>query len=422
MEVKHQDWDNPRCSVFKEMHAEKKGGKMCVQCKGRLWCGVSSCPLLEKVRIQQPIALKLSKNVFGPSPPNAFVGWNNYPFVSIGPLVSVAEGGNAAIYDSPDKWYGLGFEDIISFRSRLAIGRSKQHVKEKTRLLGDLQDAVMSRNTVDMEVEFDRVPRYAMSFSPISQPMGPSANVKKMELAENPKIPRKIYSAVEEDVRVREILPELVTSGFDYYYLQKLLSAGLLGKQDDKKIVPTRWGITATDRMMGDYYIKQVKECDAVGEIRVYTNEYLFNHFEILLLPGKWEFEQFESWSPKTIWTQSEDDASIAHEYEPFEGRSDYAVTEGGGYYAGRFACAEGLAKMRKQARVVVFREIYEGYQMPVGVWELRENVRNAFRNIPERHDTLKSALASIQARLRNGMASYLDKSIVMRQKKLGDF
>ncbi|MFH0922492.1 MAG: hypothetical protein V1811_00360, partial [Candidatus Micrarchaeota archaeon] len=350
-----------------------------------------------------------------------FVGWSNYPNVSIGPLVSVSEG-DAAIYDSPDKWYGLGFEDIIRFRSSLVIGRSRQHVKQKTRLLSDLQDAVMSRKTVDMEVEFDRAPVYSMSYSPISQPMGPSARIEKMELAENPRVPRKIYSAVGEDVRVRELLPELVSSGIDYYYLQKLLSAGLLGKKQDKKIVPTRWGITATDRMMGDYFIRQVKECDAVSDVLVFTNEYLYNHFEILLLPGLWEFEQFESWAAKTIWTSQQSKPSIAHEYEPFGGRSDYAVTEGGGYYAGRFACSEGLAQMHKQARVVVFREIYEGYQMPVGVWELRENIRNAFRKAPERHATVKDALNSISTRLRHGMHDYLGKSIVLRQRRLTEF
>ena len=392
--------------------------RQCLSCKGRLWCGLPSCPLLEKLRFEAPIARKALTSVFGPSPPNAFVGWQGYPSVSVGPLVAIEEGMDARLYDAPSEWYGLPYADIIRFRSSLARGLHRQRVTEQSAVLGEIQAAVMSVKPVDVEARFSKPLSFRMSFSPVSQPMGPSAPLLDLRLAGNPTVPKKMGEFASGKIKVREALPELLDAGLDYYYVQKVLSAGLLGEK--KKLVPTRWAITAADRMIADLYIRDVKQFPSVSEFLVFSNEYLYNHFEILLLPGAWEFEQFEAWAAGTVWTP--DGAGIAQEYEPYQGRSDYAETEGGGYYAGRFGVAEGLRDMRRQARVIILREIYEGYQMPVGVWEVRENVRNAFRNTPKKFATLRDALDDIKARLKIPITEYEKKSTVLRQRRLSDF
>ncbi|VVB67175.1 Uncharacterised protein [Candidatus Norongarragalina meridionalis] len=392
--------------------------RQCLSCKGRLWCGLPSCPLLEKLRVEAPIARRALTSVFGPSPPNAFVGWQGYPAVQVGPLIAVEEGMDARLYDSPAEWYGLPYEDIIRFRSSLARGMHRQRVSEQSAMLGEIQSAVMSTKPVDIEARFSKPLSFKMSFSPVSQPMGPTAPLQDLRLAGNPTVPKRVDEFANERIKVRDALPELLSSGLDYYYVQKILSAGLLGEK--KKLVPTRWAITAADRMIADLYIKNIKEFPSVSEFTVFSNEYLYNHFEILLLPGAWEFEQFEAWQAGTVWTP--DGAGIAQEYEPYQGRSDYAESEGGGYYAGRFGVAEGLRDMHRQARAIIFREIYEGYQLPVGVWELRENVRHAFKNPPRKFATLAEALADIKSRLRIPIIEYEKKSTVLRQRRLSDF
>ena len=159
-----------------------------------------------------------------------------------------------------------------------------------------------------------------------------------------------------------------------------------------------------------------------MSDFLVYTNTYLENHFEVLLIPGNWSFEQFEAWAPRTLWTLSQDKPTIAQESEGFAGRTKYAMSEGGGYYAGRFAVCEFLEKMRRQATTIVFREIYDSYVMPVGVWEIRENLRHAFQNKPLRFDTLGSALKHIEGTLTVPIKEFISRSQFLRQKKLGDF
>ncbi|MFH1285119.1 MAG: Nre family DNA repair protein [Candidatus Micrarchaeota archaeon] len=394
---------------------------MCLTCKGgRNLCGLGYCPLMEKMKLQIPIQERASKEeIFGPTPPNVFVGRANYPNVSWGPMVSLEEK-NSELYDTPSQWYGASYQDIIRFRSSLIRSEQRANVYERTRLLEKAQEVVLSIAPVDVEMQFARKPTYTVSFSQINQPMGPSAPLKDFRVCENPEIPKRVDQLANEKIKAVEAARELSEHGFDIYYLTKLLSAGVLGI--NKKLVPTRWSITATDDMLSKQQMSRIREYPQLSNFLVYSNEYLYNHFEILLLPGAWEFEQFESWAPGTLWTQGARGMSTVQEYEPFAGRTAYAQKEGGGYYAGRYGVTEALDNLRKQARAVVFREIHEGYVLPVGVWEVRENVRNAFKNQPKKFSSLKDALSDISTRLRVPISTYLKMSSILQQRKLVDF
>ncbi|MEM4255476.1 MAG: hypothetical protein QXR53_04090 [Candidatus Norongarragalinales archaeon] len=359
----------------------------------------------------------LSNVVFGPSPPNVFIGRAGYPNVFVGPLVSVDETIDPSLSDSPAKWTSLSYEQIIELRASMARGMKKHAVKHSSALLEEMQLGVLAQKPVDMEVTFTKKPQFHLSFSAYTAPMGPAGAMETMRLTENPVIPKKVDELAEEKIKVRDAIPELVKSGFDYYYMQKLLSAGVLGEK--KKLVPTRWSITGTDTILADHYLEKVKESSQIDSVMLYSHEHFDNHYEILLLPGAWEFEQFEAWSPGSDWKT---ETTIAHEYEPFEGRSDYAESEGGGYYAGRFGVAEALWKMRRQARSVVFREISEDYKVPLGVWQVRTGVEGAFKKQPLKFASAKEALEHLKAKLKVPVENYLAKSSVLRQKTLSEF
>ena len=112
----------------------------------------------------------------------------------------------------------------------------------------------------------------------------------------------------------------------------------------------------------------------------------------------------------------------IIEEYEPFKGRASYAEKQGGGYYASRMSVVQALDRMRRQARVVVFREVYEGYVIPVGVWLVRETAKQAFMGKPAVFGTKREALNYIDSRLRLPISEYLRRSRILRQKRLSDF
>ena len=422
MRERYQSWDSPRCQILKAMaKARPMSRQMCLQCKGgRLLCGHQSCPLLAKIDVENPVQDRLKEEMFGPST-SVFVGWKDYPSVYVGPMTAIDREG-LGVLDNPGEWYGLGFDDIVGMRSMLVRGKQKHPIGEKSPFVKKMQELALSVRPVDVETHYTKRPRFSLSFSPVSQPMGASGELKSLNIVDNPAIPRKVDSIVSDDLSATQQVSALFHRSFDVYYLSNVLSSGVLGQDDRKRMVPTRWGITAVDDMLGRQLMKRIRDFPEVTDYEVYSNTYLENHFEILLIPGAWEFEQFEAWSPNTLWTMAYDAPAIVAEHEAHKGRWEYAYNEGGGYYAGRFAVAEALDRMRRQARAIVFREIYEGYVMPVGVWEVRENVRKAMEKRPRRFSTLPQALDDIGGRLLISIDRYLGKSQILRQRRIMEY
>jgi DNA repair protein NreA len=411
-----------RAEIRKAMDsARPMSRQMCLQCKGgRLLCGRDNCPLLQKIDFKDPIENKLKERMFGPST-SVFVGWKDYPNVYVGPMTSIDKAESDRL-DNPGSWYGLGFDDIVRMRSLLVRAKQKHPVLERGQFVSKMQELALSVKPVDVETQYVRKPTFSMSFSPVSQPMGASGQLKDLTIAENPVIPHKVDYVVSDDLSSSDQLASLFERNFDVYYLANVLSSGALGQKQGKKMVPTRWSITAVDDTLGKRLMSRIRNFPTIGDIQVFENTYLENHFEVLLIPGGWEFEQFEAWSANTLWTMAYDEPQIVQEYEAHEGRSDYAINEGGGYYAGRFAAAEALDRMGRQARCVIFREIYESYVLPVGVWEVRENVRKALAKKPLKFGTLKEALTNINSRLTLPIRKYIEKSQILKQRRITDY
>ncbi|MEA1925129.1 MAG: Nre family DNA repair protein [Candidatus Altiarchaeota archaeon] len=395
--------------------------ELCLICKGaRLLCGESFCPLLQKIRIQQPRKEKLSDLVYGKSP-SVFVGHHSYPNVYVGPMTSLDDE-LAGLLDNPKKWYGSSLNDIVEMRSLLLRSKKRHMVKDKNPFTEEVQEIALASKPVYVENKFKKTPSYNLSFSSVNQPMGPSGMLERLSLAENPKIPKKVDRIVSDELGAGESLVDLYSRKFDVYYLTKIFSSGALGSMDDRRLVPTRWSITAVDDIISKEQMKEIKTYPLINDIMLYSNTYLDNHFQILMIPGSWEFEQFEAWAPRTLWTLSASKPAIIQENEPFTGRTTYAEKQGGGYYASRFAVTEFLHLIGRQARVIVFREISEGYVVPVGVWEVRENVRAALGKKPVCFKTLDGALKHLAGRLRLPVKDYIKRSEALRQKRITDF
>ena len=391
---------------------------LCHICKGiRKLCGRERCPILTRIYYQKLAIPKINESLFGPSPKSVFVGHENYPDVFVGPMVSLNES-NLERVDTPEKMFGLSQEKIIRDRYSLVRGKLQKNVFTRDRYIRELQAVTLSAKPVDMEINFRKKPSFSLSFSPILQPMGASGEVNKIKVVDNPKIRSPVYKLIDDDIKADEVVVEFYKLNFNVSQISKILSSGVLGIK--KKLVPTKWSITAIDALLSKYFITKIKNFSSIDEYLLFENSYLGNHFYILLLPGNWEFEQFETWFPGTLWNLNSNSPEITVEFEFYFGRKDYASLQSGGYYASRFAVSEGLYKMKKQARAIVIREVGKEYDIPVGVWEVRENVRAALRKKPEKFGSLKQLLQNLKTKIKP--EEYVKKSNLLRQKRITDF
>ena len=77
--------------------------------------------------------------------------------------------------------------------------------------------------------------------------------------------------------------------------MQKAFSVGAMGVGKRRRLVPTRWSITACDSTIADHLLKEVRYYDLVDSHRVYEFSSLNNYYAILLLPLEWQYEWMEA-------------------------------------------------------------------------------------------------------------------------------
>jgi len=383
---------NPDALAF----VQTSSSTMCMQCRGaRMLCGKAYCPILSKAELLLKHLPKLSREeVEGSTPPGVFVGRVGYPQVYAGPLIP-PEKGDTKLLDTPELWLGKSIQDIIGYRFSLIRGKSLIEVHDAVdpgRYLLDLHDLALSDSSVDVSARFKKKPRMAVALSEETQPYGPSALIQNLEIVPSSGEQRLEAVYYDYDLLAADGMVELYLGGVEVSRIQRTLSLGMLGVDEQRKIVPTRWSITAVDDTLSKYLLRKIRKYPAIDKYEVYKYEYLDNWYTAILSPRNWAFEWIEAWFPGTAWNETGNVPAMMGDHEPFEGRTTYASV-GGCYYSTRLAVAEALEKKGRQASALVLREIRPGYVLPVGVWNVRESVRAALRTQPNMFDDFQRAL-----------------------------
>ncbi|MDI6826189.1 MAG: Nre family DNA repair protein [Candidatus Aenigmarchaeota archaeon] len=378
---------------------------VCVICKGgKLLCGKKVCPILERVKFWKK-TIENVKDFVGTSPPSLFVGRAFYPRVFVGILSPPQQMESAGLLDFPEKWFEQKstIDQILNYRGQLVYSRFKSDVKNpKGKLMEVTQELSMSKKPTDVEIQLKKKPRFTFSFDPWVTPIGNPAPVVKAELTENPSVERRVeYLVSDHDIKAQDAVLELYKHKLPVSRIQKIFSAGLLGVTIQRKLCPTRWSITATDSIISRSSIDKIKNYPELNEIRLFSNTYLGNHFEILLIPGPWRFEVIEAKFPGSVWNLTGRRVAIYSDWENYWGRKTYADRVGGAYYSARLACSEYLRSIKRQASVLVLREVYEEYYAPMGVFVIRETCREAFKKSHETFSDLSQALNVVSNRMK---------------------
>jgi hypothetical protein len=388
---------------------------------------------LEKYEVKQKSVAQMKEKSFsGSSPPSIFVSHYGYPKVKIAPMspTQTMDGNAADLLDNPERWFGKSLEELVGYRTQLVRSNmpiSIHAAKDPPKELQKIQEIAMASEKVDVEVELFKVPQMKLEFSNDAPPMGPTGNLKEFSLQENPKIPDKVeYLVNDRHAKAATAMQELYEKNIPVHHLSKLLSAGLLGVKENRKLTPTRWSITSADSQIGNYLIDQVKEFSQISECLLFESHFLDNHFFVLLIPREWSFNIMEAYRPGGFWSREMTEVHMSFDHEFYEGRKDYAENVAGGYYATRLAALEYLVENRRQAAVIIFREIGPGYQQPLGVWQTRMNVRNAMKQKPETYDSLDNALKGLEPKLTIPLQEWKKNSKLLdriyNQKRLIDF
>jgi len=347
--------------------------ELCVKCKGtRLLCGKTSCPLLTKyyasLRITNTVK---STELSGASPPSVFIGHHGYPRVYAGPMITPYTE-EAAGLDSPEKWINLPLEEIVSRRFSLVRTETKTHIKPEGRIVGIMQETALSRTAPDAEAKLKKKP--ALNITGEGAAMSPSAKLEKVSIS-GVKTDHQIEKAYyDTDLKSKDAILQMYLNDVPVSRIHKILSVGGLGIGSKRKLVPTRWSITATDSMLSKQGMKNIRDYPYITQTTAYTGNYYDNNWLIILFPEGCGFEMIEAWGSRSAWNPTAS-VVIESDREDRKGLKGYPSI-GGSYFAARLAITERLQQMRRNAQILVLRHIGPGYTVPVGVWQIREAVR----------------------------------------------
>jgi hypothetical protein len=373
------------------------------------------------------VPLMSTEDIAGVSPPSVFIGRIGYPNVYVGPLVPPVHE-ETSLYDLPEQWFGRSIDEIVGFRSLLIRGKHRVHVQkfnEAGKIMEQTRDLALAETSVDTELNLTKKPRGSIFMDASVQPFGPSAPIRDLHVGNAPYEHRIEKAFYDTDLRATQAVLELYDRGVMITKIQKAFSVGAFGIEKNRRLVPTRWSITAVDDIVSKNLAETVKTFPEINEYRIYESVYLDNVFEILMIPAQWSYESMEAWYPGTVWNPHGRNTAIFSDYEGNNGRTTYAEI-GGCYYSARLAVCEQLIKERRQATVIVLREARPGYIMPVGVWQVRENVRNAMMHVPIKFNTLEEALKRVSTQLEIPLKRWINQSSLLKsilyQRRITDY
>ena len=356
-----------------------------------------------------------SDSISGSSPPSIFVGSYGYPKVGVGPMVPPIHG-DTTLLDSPELWLGKTLEDIVNFRLSLVRGIEKLSIQNtQGRFIENLHEVAMSSHSIDTDLQFHKTTLPVTTIDGESAPFGPVGDIKSAKFfgTRSDKSIERVY--YDHDLKAQDAVLTLYNQGIDISKIQKCFSIGMLGKK--RKLVPTKWSITATDDIISKSLVSEILEFDLIDSCRIFSHDHLGNMFSVILFPHRWLFEMQEAWH---------DENKVGFGFDSEDARGiDHAPAIAGAYFAAKLGVAEYLVQKKIQAAVLVLREIRPEYAVPVGVWQIREAIRAAMKKEPYIAENFVDSVNFASKRMSIGKSEWLSRGRLLKmlkQKSISEF
>jgi len=356
-----------------------------------------------------------SDSISGSSPPSIFVGSYGYPKVGVGPMVPPIHG-DTTLLDSPELWLGKTLEDIVNFRLSLVRGIEKISIQNtQGRFIENLHEVAMSSHSIDTDLQFHKTTLPVTTIDGESAPFGPVGDIKSAKFfgTRSDKSIERVY--YDHDLKAQDAVLTLYNKGIDISKIQKCFSIGMLGKK--RKLVPTKWSITATDDIISKSLVSEILEFDLIDSCRIFSHDHLGNMFSVILFPHRWLFEMQEAWH---------DENKVGFGFDSEDARGiDHPPAIAGAYFAAKLGVAEYLVQKKLQAAVLVLREIRPEYAVPVGVWQIREAIRAAMKKEPYIAGNFVDGVNFASKRMSISKSEWLSRGRLLKmlkQKSISEF
>ena len=349
-----------------------------------------------------------SRYVTAFSPPGVTVEAIKYPLMTVGILAATDAQEYLSIFDHPESWTGLNRETILSMRRelyRFTIPINARTMKS-SEFIEVLQTIALSVSPVAIEVETANLPPRNLHPLGGQLPASPAVEIQSIEIVSEPEISRVAQRITQLDIPASESAWKLLDYDYSLDQVARLMSVGLLGRIDGRRLVPTRGAYKAViDGYINRSLIELIEKPKA-SSYRVFTSELLGENFTILVQPGE----------PRVDYLRIERTQKGLERGASFE-RLKVAVTDPKtAVFAdhARFSAYEKLVQHQENSHMTIFHFARSNKNNILGPWVVRAGVKDALESNPLELDNRENSLTVLESLLSPSLAVWTERNTLL--------
>jgi hypothetical protein len=319
--------------------------------------------------------LRRSLAVF--SPPGISVEPAKYPYLLAGVLASTDASEHLSIYDHPGAWKGLDRDAVITMRRSLyrfvtPINAREMYPKDAVQAL---QTIALSVSPVAIRVETGDIPPVRIETQPALLPSSPSVTVKSIELLSEPEITKVAERITAKDIPASEGICQLLEYDYTLDQVARMLSVGLLGRLNSRRLVPLRGAYKAAIDAFVSKILMDIVERASSQIYRIHAANLYGDTFIVLFQPGEPRVDYLR------VETMNGAQSAGYSLEDPRHPTTDPKTS----IYAdhARFSAYQYLAREKTNSHIVVFHHSRGQLNQLLGPWLARAGVDEALTSDP---------------------------------------
>lgn len=326
------------------------------------------------------------------SPPGVIVEAAKYPVLMAGVLASTDPMEFLSIYDHPESWAGLDRDAILSMRKRLYrfTVPIDARAMEPRNIVEVLQTIALSVSPVAIEVETSGLPLKKLSTLGGQLPASPCVNTKSIEIVSEPEISRVAKRITEQDIPSSEAAWKLLDYDYTLDQVARLMSVGLLGRIDSRRLVPSRGAYKAVIDAYVSRSLIELTEKPLASSYRLGMSELFGDNFTILSQPGE----------PKVDYLRIERTSNGLDHGVSIQGVRNLTTDSKTSVFSdhARFSAFSDLVKRKESAHLTIFHFSRNSNNNILGPWLVRAGVKAALETNQVELDTKGNALLVLKS------------------------
>jgi len=345
---------------------------------------------------------------------SAIVGEKNYPNLKVHNISN--DNINNSFFKTSDI-VKSNYSDIIKLKAKNILGSTQSLNIKKTneKIREELENIYKSKKEIEFSSKFENELKFdKILTSKVSGIMGSKNELLSINPNENTTTSNKIEKYITKDIKSKEAIISLYEKGVNEHQIMNLLALGSFGININKKLVPTKWAISAYDQTIEKYLYSKIIKYNTINNYEIYHSNDKGNEFIIILIPDTFSAEVIEAF-----------DNTIESDFVNFDNKFKKLEPEtAGGFYATKFGIFENLNERKKQASFISIR-IIENYDIPLGVVFVREKVRDAMKNKIFKSSNEKEIKEFLLKKYKNHFILFQNSKLLkekIKQTKLKEF